>query len=69
MEEEAMQESDTAGLLYSLAAKHAINLDMWPEAVAWAEQAVSVERKCLGEDSREYQVACELEQKARSYAI
>jgi hypothetical protein len=60
MEIEGMEESDTLGIFYALAVKYGIKLDRQDEAISWAGKAMMIERKCLGEDSKEYQAALEL---------
>jgi hypothetical protein len=60
METEGMGESDALGIFYTLAVEYAIKLERHEDAFSWAEKAVLVERKCLGEDSNEYQAAYEL---------
>ncbi|KAH8802514.1 hypothetical protein F5884DRAFT_473730 [Xylogone sp. PMI_703] len=67
MEKEGMEESDTLGVFYTLAIKYAVKLGHLEEAGSWADKAVDIERKCLGEDSEEYQAACDLKRLVQSY--
>ncbi|KAK6074443.1 set domain-containing protein 5 [Seiridium cupressi] len=60
MEKQGMEETDTLGYLLSLAIKHGLRLGRVAEAAQWAERLVVVEKKCLGEDSDEYDAAEEL---------
>ncbi|KAH8896773.1 SET domain-containing protein [Thozetella sp. PMI_491] len=69
MEDEELAESDTLGILCSLAARYAIKLERTEQAIGWAERAVDIERKCLGEDSREFQEACELLESCHASSI
>jgi hypothetical protein len=57
MDTDGMQESDTLGVLNAFGVEHAKKLKRHEKAVTWAQQAVLIERKCLGEDSNEYQAA------------
>lgn len=55
-----MAESDTLGLFYHFGIKLAVKLGRYEDALSWAEQALAIDRKCLGEDSLEYQAACDI---------
>ncbi|KAF3912350.1 hypothetical protein AA313_de0206657 [Arthrobotrys entomopaga] len=62
LEKEGMEESDTLGVAYSTAVKIGMILDTTDgeRVVEWAEKAVGIEAKCLGEDSKEHMAATEL---------
>ncbi|KAF3915226.1 hypothetical protein ABW20_dc0108873 [Dactylellina cionopaga] len=60
LEKEGMEETDTLGIVYTLGVRLAIRVGKEEDAVKWAENTVEIERKCLGDDSREYQQAVEL---------
>ncbi|KAF3938630.1 hypothetical protein ABW19_dt0203004 [Dactylella cylindrospora] len=60
LEKEGMEETDTLGVVYILGAKFAVKCGQEEDAVGWAEKLIEIEKKCLGEDSYEYQRAVEL---------
>ncbi|KAI0126830.1 hypothetical protein BJ170DRAFT_420717 [Xylariales sp. AK1849] len=62
MEKEGMEESDTLGFLLSLAIKYGLNISREDATLAMADRLLVVERKCLGEDSNEFDDAVKLRQ-------
>ncbi|KAF3277924.1 hypothetical protein TWF970_004802 [Orbilia oligospora] len=65
LEKEGMEETDTLGVLYTEGVRLAVKIGEEEKAVEWAEKAVEIEKKCLGEDSREFVAAKELLEMAR----
>jgi tetratricopeptide (TPR) repeat protein len=62
MNTQGMEETDTLGYLLSLAAKYGSRIGRHDEAVDWVDRLIDIEKKCLGEDSNEYEKAIELRQ-------
>ncbi|KAK6540512.1 hypothetical protein TWF694_009303 [Orbilia ellipsospora] len=67
LEKEGMEESDTLGVAYKTAVRVGMILGTTDRErlVEWAEKAVGIEAKCLGEDSKEYIAATRLLEAAR----
>jgi hypothetical protein len=66
MKDEGLEETDTLGEAYELAAEYCLASGMKKEAMDWAEKDLEVERKCCGEDSPEYIKASVLLESARA---
>lgn len=69
LEKEGMEETDTLGVVYTLGVRHLMMIEsLGPkdvgerakQAVEWMEEVMRIERKCLGEDSFEFERAVEL---------
>ncbi|KAH6661182.1 hypothetical protein BKA67DRAFT_654314 [Truncatella angustata] len=65
MESEGMEETDTLGYLLALAIRYGARNGRKEELMQWTERLVVIERKCLGEDSNEYDAAVELHRIAK----
>ncbi|KAK6506517.1 hypothetical protein TWF506_011423 [Arthrobotrys conoides] len=65
LEKEGMEETDTLGVMYTDGVRLAVKVGEEENAVEWAEKVVEIERKCLGEDSKEFVAAKELLEMAR----
>ncbi|KAK6331603.1 hypothetical protein TWF718_002152 [Orbilia javanica] len=65
LQKEGMEETDTLGVVYTEGVKLAVKVGEEENAVEWAEKVVEIERKCLGEDSKEFVAAGELLEMAR----
>lgn len=65
LEKEGMEETDTLGAAYAAGVRLAVKVGEEEDALEWAEKAIEIERKCLGEDSVEFVRAGELLEIAR----
>lgn len=66
MLEDGLEETDTLGEAYDVAAVYNIAMDCKGDAIKWAEKDLEVERKCCGQDSAEYVKALALLESARA---
>ncbi|KAK6511136.1 hypothetical protein TWF481_000058 [Arthrobotrys musiformis] len=69
LKKEGMEETDTLGLVYAEGVRLGMMIgdeDEQESMVEWAEKAVEVERKCLGEDSKEFIAAVHLLESVRN---
>lgn len=66
MLEEGLEETDTLGEAYEVAAVYNIAMDCKESAVKWAEKDLDIENKCCGADSAEYTKALALLEAARA---
>ncbi|RVD84859.1 uncharacterized protein DFL_003196 [Arthrobotrys flagrans] len=67
LEKEGMGETDTLGVVYTEGVRLVVKVGEEERAVEWAEKVLEIERKCLGEDSKEFVAARELSEMAISY--
>jgi len=66
MLEDGLEETDTLGEAYEIAAEYSLAMNCKEDAIKWAERDLEVERKCCGEDSAEFAKAMALLESARA---
>jgi len=66
MLEDGLEETDTLGEAYEVAAVYNIAMDCKEGAIKWAEKDLDIEKKCCGADSAEYTKALALLDSARA---
>jgi hypothetical protein len=66
MLEDGLEETDTLGEAYEVAAEYNLAMGCKEDAIKWAEKDLEIERKCCGEDSNEYIKALSLLESARA---
>jgi hypothetical protein len=66
MLEDGLEETDTLGEAYEVAAEYNLAMGCKEDAIKWAEKDLEIEQKCCGTDSSEYVKALSLLESARA---